>query len=131
MTTTIDTPERLTVPAEYLEDVRRALVWEIDNDADWIKASQDHAEDRESAISHLETDLRLLDAVLGAAESTDLDLAAGPHDLFPLLEAFLRLQTERLTTEVGYAPIPTALVLEITGRLQWAAGEAFRLFPEA
>ncbi|MGI8864978.1 MAG: hypothetical protein ACR2JH_11390 [Solirubrobacteraceae bacterium] len=120
---------RITIPAAYLEDVRRALAAEIDNDADWIKASEDHAEDREGAVRHLRTDLGLLDSVLAADESTEL--AADPHGLFHMLEAFIRLLTERLTQEIDYAPISMGPVIEILGRLQWAADEALRLFPEA
>jgi hypothetical protein len=125
----------ITVPVDYLEDVRSALVAELENDTEALRACQTDLvaekgcrEDRDSSAQHLSHDFGVLDQVLAA--ETDTEVIADRATLFYALEALCRLLTDRLKVEMGYGPVAMGAVLDLTTRLRWAAGEAARIYPE-
>lgn len=132
---------KLTIPAEYLEEVRGAVVEEIHDDSDMTRMNQselaslfngdDNLEcrrvDRDSAVASIRDDLQLLDELLGASGETEV--AASPDTLVHVLESMCRLITKRLVDEMVYAPVDMFTVLAMTERLRWATTEALRLFP--
>jgi hypothetical protein len=134
----------ITIPADFLEDVRSALVAELDDDSDRLRTNQaellsggkDRSEnwaratraDRDSAVSFLRNDLRMLDELLGATGDTKVIVERDM--LFHVLEAMGRLLTERLREEMGYGPLDMGTVLELGNRLRWTAEQAIRIYPE-
>jgi hypothetical protein len=128
-------PATITIPAECLEDVRSALVAEIDNDSDAIRSDHQDvlngvkfgAEDRAAAMRILRADVHLIDQVLDATAETKL---TGDRDaILHALEATIRVLAGRITDQCVYAPIPVGAVLELAERLRWAGEEAVRIEP--
>lgn len=128
------TPE-ITIPADFLEDMRSALVVEIHLDSDAVHVNHQEAledgggspgrEDRASAVRILRADMNLLDQVLEASDDT---LVTGEADaMVHALEAVIRVLTPRLGDECQYGPLDLGAVLELTRRLRWAAEEAARI----
>jgi len=125
----------ITIPADYLEDVRSAIVAEINSDSDALR--ENHAsllsgslggrEDRASALGWLRNDSRLLDHLLDATGDTKVtaDLSTVTH----VLEETVRVLSSRLGQQCGYAPIAMGAVLELCAALRWAAEEAVRIEP--
>jgi len=126
----------ITIPADYLEDVRSAIVAEINSDSDALR--ENHAsllsgslggrEDRASALGWLRNDSRLLDQLLDA--SGDTKVTAECNTVTEALQSLVRVLIDRLADEAGYAPIPMGSVLELCAALRWAAEEAIRLTPQ-
>lgn len=134
-------PSNLTVPAEYLEDVRSALIREIKTDSTALKRDQSlvlergleadlregRREDRAGAAGFLRNDLRLLDQLLDATADTAV---TGDRDTVVfVLEEMIRVLTERLSERMGYTPLNVDAVLAITERMRWAAEQALRIEP--
>ena len=142
-TTAVQPSASLTIPADYLEDVRGALAAEIDSDGDQLRTEQARAlptvngrsaerfcrEDRDGAVRLLHNDLRILDELLGATDDTEV--TAERETLFHVLEAMCRLLTDRLNEHMPYGPLDMAAVLGLARRLGWAATEASRIYPES
>jgi hypothetical protein len=57
----------------------------------------------------------------------DAELTADAATLFHALEAVMRLLAGRLGAELDVRPVDVEAVLELTGRLAWAAAEAKRI----
>jgi hypothetical protein len=134
----------ITIPADFLEDVRSALVAELDRDSDALRTDQaallssgkDRSEswakatraDRDLAVRLLRNDLRTLDELLDA--TGDTKVTADRDTLFHALEAMGRLLTERLRVEMGYGPLDMGNVLDLADRLRWTAEQAIRIYPD-
>ena len=129
----------LTIPAAYVEDVRSALVDEIENDSDALTVNQAalaesradrlemHLADRDASVGILARDLRLLEQLRDVSGETDI---SGDVDtLAHTLEAVVRVLGRRLTDVCQYGPIPMGDVVDIAARLRWAAEEAIRADP--
>jgi hypothetical protein len=125
-------PKTITVPADYLEDVRSALVAEINSDADMLRANQAEVEsgpeDRDCAVRLLHNDLQALDQLLSA--STDTEITMERETLFHTLEAMCRLLTKRLAEEMEYGPLDMLNVLALVARMEWAAKQAMAIYPQ-
>ena len=125
----------IVIPADYLEDVRSALVQELANDVDALRTNQTDLatgkwgpEDRDASLRLLSRDVAALGRVAAAAEATEL--VAERQTLFHALEALCRLLTDRLIERMGYGPVDMGAVLDLTARLRWAAGEAARIYQD-
>jgi hypothetical protein len=129
----------IRIPAAYLEDVRCALVDEIDSDSGALAVNQAalveskadrvemHLADRDASVETLARDLRLLAQLRDA--TGDTKVTGDVDTLTHTLEAMVRILGRRLTDVCQYGPIPLGDVLELTARLRWAANEAIRLEP--
>jgi hypothetical protein len=124
---------KITIPADYLEDVRSALVSGINNDSDALRSDHQEVldgrgvgrEDRAAAVRILREDLQLLDQVLDASGDTTI---RGDRDaLVHVLEATVSVLSGRLADTSQYGPLPDLDVLELSYRLQWAAHEIGRI----
>jgi hypothetical protein len=127
---------QITIPAEYLEDVRSALVSEINQDSDALQVNQAsllekngelNREDRDASVRWLRNDLQLLDQLLDGSEARKV--TADRDALIEVLQAMVRVLAGRLTDVCEYAPVPLGDVVELSARLRWAADEAIRLHP--
>jgi hypothetical protein len=120
-------PVAITIPADYLEDVRAALIVEIGHDSNAIRTDQDAdtpngREDRAAAVRNLREDTQLLDQVLDASRDTRV---TGERDaLAHVLDATVRVISSRLVDQCEYSPIEMRAVLDLAGRLRWAAEES-------
>jgi hypothetical protein len=130
------TMQETTIPADYLEDVRSALVLEIVNGNDALRDDQERLvsersamarDDRACAMRLLGSDVRLLDELLGS--SGDTKVTAERDTITEALQATVRVLGSRLVEQLEYAPIEMGAVLDLAGRLRWAAEEAARLNP--
>ena len=128
-------PADVTIPAAYLEDMRSALVVEINHASHAVQTDQDDVltgslaapEDRAAAVRLLREDIHLLDQVLAAAGDTT---AAGERDAVThALETMVRVLSGRLDDACRYEPIGMGAVLDLAERLRWAATEAIRIEP--
>ncbi len=130
-------PAVITVPADYLEDVRSALVAEIKQDGEMLSDNQEDAVrlssvppevDRDASVEHLRRDIRALEQLLAATEDTELltDRGTGFH----ALERMCRLLTDRLAAEMNYGPLDMLAVLTTVTRLEWAAKQAMAIYPQ-
>ena len=130
----------VTIPAEYLEDVRSALIDTIESDSGMLTVNQaavvkskadrveTHLEDRDTGVDILARDLRLLEQLRHATGNTKL---TGDVDtLSQTLQQMVRMLGRRLTHVSQYAPVPLGDVRELSARLRWAADEAIRIYPE-
>jgi hypothetical protein len=135
MATTAPSPKSvaITIPADYLEDVRTALIVEIENDGNALQTNQEAVtsssrkedlgrEDRASSVRLLRNDVRLLDQLLDASGQTKV--SADWETLTEVLQAMVRVLSSRLVDECGYAPVDMVAVLDLAGRLRWAARES-------
>jgi len=120
----------ITIPADYLEDVRTALAAELVNGSNALRTDQEavvsessevHREDRDAAARLLGNDVRLLDRLLNVGVETTV--SAERQTLHGALEAMVRLLSARLVEEAGYAPIDLDAVLGLAERLRWAGEE--------
>jgi hypothetical protein len=130
----------ITVPADYLEEMRSAVVAELHNDGNMLRTNQaelvssrndqlDVARaDRESAVRLVRDDVALLDQLLAATENATV--TATRATLFHALEAMGRLLVERLQEKCDYAPLDMTAVLDLASRLGWSAEQALRIYPE-
>jgi len=133
-------PVTITIPGDFLEDVRTALIAEIDNDSDAIRA--DHEEvlsadrpewaatcqvDRAAAVRILREDMHLLDQVLQA--DGDPMVMGERSAVTHALEAVVRVLSGRLVDACVYAPIGMGAVVELSAAMRWAAEEAIRIEP--
>jgi len=126
----------ITIPADYLEDVRSAIVAEINSDcyalrenhASLLAGSLGGREDRASALGWLRNDSRLLDHLLDATGDTKVtaDLSTVTH----VLGETVRVLSSRLGQQCEYSPVPVGSVLELCAALRWAAEEAVRIEPQ-
>ena len=115
--------------------MRTALIAEIKTDSEILSTNHqqvldnktDGPEDRGAAVRHLRQDMRLLDQLLDADDDTTMagDSGAVGH----ALERLARVLISRLDDEAQYGPMPMRTVLDLTSRVQWAAGEAIRVAP--
>jgi hypothetical protein len=127
-------PVKVTIPAEYLEDMRAALVAQIDNDSDSLQVNQaamadmlSRVEDRDASVRCLQEDLELLDQLLNASEGLEV---TGPSGVvIGALEEMVRMLRGRLADACVYGPVPMGDVIDTSTRLRWAADEAIRLCP--
>jgi hypothetical protein len=128
----------LTIPAEYLEDMRTALVWEIEDDGDRLRANQAlvvsarrnddlDREDRDDAVNLLRKDMQLLEQLLDATE--DAEATADADTIADVLQTMVRILAKQLRKEMIYGPLHMGRVLDLGGRLRWAAEEAIRIDP--
>jgi hypothetical protein len=128
----------ITIPADYLEDVRSAIIEEVTQDIGAVRS--DHEEvleaigedrtanrrsDRVAAVRILREDMRLLDDLVDA--DCDTTVSGSRDAIGHVLQATVRVLSSRLADVCVYAPIDTAAVLELTGRLRWAAEETARV----
>jgi hypothetical protein len=127
---------QITIPAEYLEDVRSALVSEINQDSDALQVNQAtllekngelNREDRDASVRWLRNDLQLLDQLLDGSEARKV--TADRDALTEVLQAMVRVLAGRLTDVCQYGPVPLGDVVELSARLRWAANKAIRLHP--
>lgn len=137
MATSSEQSTAITVPADYLDDIRSALVAEIHDDSEMLQTNQValeesggshpemHLADRDSSLGLLRTDVEMLNQLFGV--SGGVTLTADPGSLDSVLERMARLLIGRLGDECEYAPIKMDAVLALVGRLRWAAEEADRL----
>lgn len=134
----IDAPSvTITVPAGYLEDLRGAIVAEIGWDSEALAA--EHKELREQLASNdeyrelqrqnrdgqarqLNRDMRIFDQLLAATGNTKV--TADRDTLFHALEAMVKVLADRLVDVCSFTPLDTSAVLELVGRLRWAAEQA-------
>ena len=125
----------VTIPAGYLEDVRTALVREINSESAAIQTDQESVlegngvapVDRAAAVRLLHEDMRLIDQVLDATSDTKM---TGERDAVShALEEMVRVLSGQLEDACGYAPVNLGAVLDIADRLRWAATEAIRIEP--
>ena len=111
MATTAPSPKpvAIAIPADYLEDVRTALIAEIENDGNALQTDQEAVRsgsssedvgraDRASAARLLRNDVRLLDQLLDAGGQTRV--SAEPETLHEVLQAMVRVLSSRLVDEV-------------------------------
>ncbi|MDQ6729872.1 MAG: hypothetical protein M3022_06145 [Actinomycetota bacterium] len=125
--------EVIQIPAEYLEDVRSALVKEIHDDSKALRTDQDDVlrgslagpEDRGAAMRILREDVLLLDQVLDASGSTTMTGERGA--LTHVLDAMTRVVSGQLVDRCEYAPIDMRAVAGLAERLGWATAESSRL----
>src|SRR5437763_7668151 len=94
----------VTIPAEYAEDVRSALVAEVATGTDALKSDQEYlledpgddrarrAEDRDAAVRILSRDVALFEGLCMGAE----EVAGEPGDLWHVFEALVRVLKDRL-----------------------------------
>lgn len=138
MTTAIEQRATLNVPAEYLDDVRAAVVAEVADSSRSVEANHEAAingdggdEDWISSAEILTRNMALLDAVKAADGAVELtatqDRLSSP--LIHVLEEMARLLSARLAEVVSYGPTPQGDVLDIAARLRWVAREAIRIEP--
>jgi hypothetical protein len=122
-------PVSITMPDDYLEDARSAVLAEIASDTDALREVS--ADDRESSALILRRSVQLLDPLLKATGDTKLtaevDCTSSP--LVHMLEALIRLLVERLRDAAQYAPLPMGDVADLAAELGWAAEEAIRIEP--
>ena len=120
----------LTIPADYLEDARTALVKEIANDSEMLKADRDDDERASSALI-LRRDIQLLDELLDATDDVKLtaeqDHISNP--LVHLLEGMVRQLVKRSRDAARFGPMPMGEILDLTEGMRWAAQEAIRIEP--
>jgi hypothetical protein len=142
MATITTSSASIKIPADYLADVRSALIGEIAIDADALRVNDAGVcdEDRDSAARILQRDMPLLDALLAAIalyaemeRDDDVTLTA-EHDslsdpLVAVLEGMVRQLAKRLRDAAQYAPVPMGEILDLTERIRWAADEAVRITP--
>jgi 5-methylcytosine-specific restriction endonuclease McrBC regulatory subunit McrC len=129
-TSTSSEPVRLTIPFDYLEDCRSALVAEIRDKGEQL--FREEPDERDSTARMLERDMALLQQVLAAAEDTTVEAEQGDLLSSPIpdmLEVMIRLLSKRLERVCVYGPMPMGDVLDIAEQLRWAASEATRLCP--
>jgi hypothetical protein len=130
----------ITIPADYLEDVRSALVREVVDGGKFIASNHNSVleadselwaattrEDRAASVRSLHGDMRLLDQVIDARIETKV--TGDEHALWHTLEGMVHVLSGRLTHECGFGPITMGAVLELAERLRWAADEAIRISP--
>jgi hypothetical protein len=121
MATTAPSPKlvAMTIPADYVEDVRTAVIAEIEEDGNFLQTGQE--QDRADTMRLLRNDVRLLDQLLDASGQTSV--TSSSETLSEVLQAMVRLLSSRLVDACGYAPVDMAAVLNVARRLQWAAEE--------
>jgi hypothetical protein len=128
--TAVPTVAAITIPADYLDDLRAAFVAEIVDTSAALKTN--HAENAAPAdlawpMRLVAEDLTLLRELIGAEGETKLE---GPDDaLWCALEAMCRIVTARIIDEMQYSPLSKRSLLDLTARLRWAACEATRIDP--
>lgn len=131
-------PAVITIPADYLEDMRSALVAEVRRDSDMLRANQEEAvrlsselgdADRDSAVEALQRDLRALEQLL-PADPPDRELLTDREIAFHALESMCRLLTDRLVEEMEYGPLDMLAMLNTATRMEWAARQAMAIYPE-
>jgi hypothetical protein len=126
----------ITIPAGYLEDARSALVAEVHSDGDALRVDQGRLvsgssvarDDRAGAMRLLRNDVHLLDQLLEARGDTKV--AAERDTITEALQAIVRVLTDRLVEQTGFVPLDMGAVLDLVGRLRWAAEEAVRIDPD-
>jgi hypothetical protein len=127
----------VTIPAAYLDDVRSALVDEIESDTGALTSNQAallvdnvafHRVDRDSSVKTLSEDLQMLGQLLDATGDTALH--GQPYTLGHVFEMTVRVLCRRLKDVCQYGPLPMGDVVELSARLRWAADEAIRIYPE-
>lgn len=126
----------ITIPSDYLEDARSALVREIDDDSNAIRSNHEDVlrgsdvggADRAGSVRILREDIQLLDQVLDA--SGDTTVTGEPGAVTHALDAMARVLSARLEDACGYSPMPMGDVLDVAAELRWAADEAIRIDPE-
>ncbi len=131
MATISSHPVGLTIPAAYLEDVRTALVAEINSDSEAIRTDQKAvlegssvgSEDRGAAVRILREDMQLLDQALSASGETTV-VTGERAALVHALDAMVRVLSARLVYQCEYAPVEMAAVAELADRLRWSAEQA-------
>jgi hypothetical protein len=123
MATAVPSQVAMTIPADYVEDVRTALIEEIEEDGNFLQTSQE--QDRTDTARLLRNDVRLLDQLLDASGQTKV--SAEPDTLAEVLQAIVRVLSSRLVAECEYSPITMAAVLDLASRLRWAAQESAAL----
>jgi hypothetical protein len=123
----------IKIPAEYLEDVRTALIAEIEHDSNALETNQEALTsstrnedvgraDRDSSVRLLRADVRLLDQLLDASGETKV--SADWATLHEGLQSMVRVLSSRLVDECGFAPVDMEAVLELADRLRWAAEQS-------
>lgn len=141
MATITTSSASIEIPADYLADVRSALIAEIADDAKALRVNDANSysdEDRDSAAKILQRNMPLLDTLLAATalyaemkRDDDVTLTAETSaPLLHMLEAMVRQLVKRLRGAAQYAPMPMGEVLDLTERIRWAADEAIRITPE-
>lgn len=134
----------ITVPADYIEDMRSALVAELYTDADMLQVNQADAARRgggiedadvvdadvEATVNHVRKDLRALEFLL-SAEPGDREILTDRGTGFHALERMCRLLSDRLTEHLRYTPLDVLAVLAIAKRLEWATTQAMTIDPQA
>jgi hypothetical protein len=126
----------LTIPAEYLDDFRCAVVHDIGQDADWVcgqhkelvdgidsgKGEGVHRDDLDGAVRSLREMVRLLDQL--PDEDVEVSVSAETSALRFALDAMGRQLTKRIAGLYGYGPALVEPVPGLLERLRWAAVQA-------
>jgi hypothetical protein len=120
----------ITIPADYLEDCRSALLEEIASDSHALRSASPN--DQRSSAVILSRSTRLLDPLLKATGDTKLtsEHAITSSPLVHMLEAMIRSLLPRLSNAARYGPMPMGDVADLAAKLRWAAEEAIRIDPE-
>ncbi len=131
----VATPQRIvdiTVPAEYLDDFRGALVAEIESDGEWFathhKKIREHEseptrieserEDRAGALRCLLEDAEMLQQ-LPADENVEATVSSNGEALRHVLERVARQWTSELAHELDYGPANFKPAPGLLERLRW------------
>lgn len=119
----------LTIPANYLDDARKAIIAQLRDDTD---ALGDGAEERESRARIMSRDMRVFERLLDATGDTTLEAAADSlsNPLGEMLDTMIRQLVGRLDELCVYGPLPVCEMRPLMDEMRWAADEAVRVSPD-
>lgn len=119
----------ITIPAAYLEDAQRALMYEIRSAGEALDGQP--PEERPSSMLILQRSTQLLERLLGATTDVTLeaedDMISNP--ILHMIEAMIRRLVGRLDELGVYGPLPIGEMLPLMDELRWTMAEAARLNP--
>jgi DNA-binding PucR family transcriptional regulator len=129
MATISSEPVKITIPAAYLEDARKALAREIASDAESF--GHDDVLEQASNAEILQRSLRLHQQVVNASTAVTVT-AERDHISSPIehmLDEIVRIVAGRLDEAKVYGPVPMGTIRDIADELRWVATEAIRVEP--
>jgi hypothetical protein len=117
---------KVTIPSEYLEDLRPGLIEEISMGADALRHDQagvlagefSGEDNRTMALHILHLDMALLDELVGAIGDTTI--TTHREAFSGALDAMVRVISGRLAEKARYHPVDMPVVLDLAARLRWA-----------
>ena len=120
----------ITIPAEYVEDFRSALVAEIKSDGEWFEAQYNELRearepqrvatsraDRDGALACLLEDVGLLQQLPGVV--ADVAVSSSASALLHTIERVARQWAAQLAEELDYGPANFEAVPALLDRLRW------------